>query len=258
MIRIMSDEQCHPIVISLSRNDIFYAGHVVPGDAQRYAHVTVLTSGETRLIMRKDCIAVVEELRSPYMKADRIVFIREDRSCEGVYQLWFARPQQMPDLLEALTFLNIPQTHVVTGVANAVIYNDEMLVPDFGKRGPYGWIIKREDASRYIAVLPKVRDSGKMDQLRIWREVHVRAGGGSRSLIRIEGWGKYPNPLKDNATLKSIDEYTIVFDVGSRVIKAITVTNAFVEGVFCDKGPLRQIQVGKRLPQNLARCKWNL
>jgi hypothetical protein len=256
MIRIMSEERQHPTVISLSRNDVFYARHAIPSDAERYAHVTTLASGETRLIMRKNCIVVVEDLRNPHMRADLVLFIREDRSHEGAYSLWFAKPEEVPDLREALTFLNIPQAHVVTGVTDAVIYGDEMLVPDYGKRGPYGWIIKREDVSRYIAVLPKGRDSGHMDQLYIWREIHVRAGGESRPMIRIEGWSKYPDPIRDNVTLKSIDEYVVVYDTGSRVIKEITITNASVDAVSCDKAPLRGIQVGRRLPTNLGREKW--
>lgn len=256
MMRIMSNERCRPTVVSLSRYDIFYVRHVIPSDAEKYAHVSILANGETRLIMQKDCIAVVEGLKSPYMGADLMVFIREDRTNEGVYNLWFAEPQEVPGLREALEFINIPQAHVVTGVADAVIYSDEVLIPDCGKRDPYGWIIKREDVSRYIAVLPKGRDSGDMDQLRIWREIHLRAGGGSRMMIRIEGWSRYPDPINDNATLKSVDEYVIVFDAGSRVIKLITITNEFADDVSCDRGPLRGIKVGKRLPQNLARKKW--
>ncbi|AKM78543.1 MAG: hypothetical protein UY31_C0018G0002 [Candidatus Wolfebacteria bacterium GW2011_GWE1_48_7] len=257
MVRVISNDQWHPTVIALSRGDVFYAGHVIPDDAERYAQVDRIKSGEYRMVIKKQCIAVVEDIWTPYSGANLVLFMREDRSYEGVHDnLWFAKPQEITNARAALTYFAVPQIHIVTGVADAVVYGDEVLIPDYGARGPYGWVLKREDVNRYIAALPEIRDSGKLDQTHIWIETHVRPGGARYPLIRIEGWSKAPYPHWVNATMCAVSEYAVVFDIGSRIIKCITLTNMFVECLYCAKGPLRGIEVGKRLPTNLGRRRW--
>lgn len=249
-MKVLSNRAYSPVIISFDRGDLFYARYATPDDTKRYARISLIRSGEIRLIFRKKCLAVVEEFEFPYAQAGIISFIREDRLAEGLYQLRFAEPYGDAELQEALEYTGTPQAHVVTGLLYAILYEDEVLVAE---SAAYGWIIKRTDMERYREVATSMRNCGKVESLRIWHERHKRGDGTEYPLVRIEGWSKVPDPIMVNKTLCAAAEYSIVFEAASRIVRSITLKNEFVENVPRDNGPLRSIRVGRPLPGSLAR-----
>lgn len=255
-MKVLSNMAHVPTVITFECGDLFYTRYAMPDDIERYARANLLRSGEVRLIFRKKCLAVVEEFEFPYARAGVISFVREDRSTEGIYQLYFAEPREDTELREALWYLGMPQVHAVTGLPHAILYGDELLIVGFEKRGAYGWLIKRTDAESYKEAASKLRNCAKTDSLRIWRERHRREDGTEYPLIRIEGWSEIPDPAMVNKTLCAATEYSIVFEAESRIVRSITLTNEFVGNLPKDDGPLRSIRVGRPLPGSLARNHW--
>ena len=253
MIRVISEPNSCTSVITLEKGSVFYCIGIVPDEVEHLVKMGCIASGETRLIARMDLVVVVEMLWQLGTGANHVLFIRADRTGEvGVGSLLFARPEQRPGLRDALIAANVPHVESVRGFDHVLIYGDELAIPESPNTfGFYGWIIKRDDAEKYVKQKQKKNEERRFGRLTIWHEVHWDHNGDRFPVVRIEGWSE--PQVKDDVTMCAMNEFTVLFDEGSRIVQRIVMTNVFVpNGVACDRSPLRNVAVGKKLPGNLA------
>lgn len=258
MVWVIAEPRNDMTIIALKKNSIFYAGILIPDQIGHLAKVDRITSGEYRLVIKKDVILLVEDLwNDPCTGARHVLFMREDRSKEGAGSLQFVGVHYYDSALrKALQETNLTRVNTTGGMDKVLVYGDEIAVqePSCGF-GFHGWIIKRADIQKYLKESPSISNPPQMAQLVVWHEVHALPGGGQKSIVRIEGWSKPRSYPEEAATLKSVSEYTIVFDATTRIVHRIFVSNAYVGGALCDRSPIRGIATGKKLPGNLGLNK---
>lgn len=252
MVRIVSESTAHASIIMLERGSVFYCAGIVPDEIGHLAKMEHIASGEMRLVAKTDLVVVVDGLWRQCTGANHILFLRADRAGEeGAGSLWVAKPKQCPRLRDALIAANVPHVESIGGFDHMLVYNDELAISEsLGGLGSYGWIVKRSDVERYMKMDRERIEPRRMGRLTIWHEIHWDHNGDKFSIVRVEGWSE--PPIKDDVTVYSKTEYTILFDEKTRIVQQILLTNGDVENIPCDRAPLRRVVIGRKLPGNLA------
>ncbi len=248
MVRVLNRPNAHEAIIAVKERSLFYFGGTPPEGIGDLVRMDRIATGEIRIMAKTDIVLLVDGLwDDPCTGARSVFFIRNDRSKEGVGSLRVPKFHPMCRLREALIYENIPCVEVIGGFDRVLVHDDELAVPD-ASLGPYGWIIKRSEVERYLEAAPP---EVVLKKFHVWHEIHVDAAGNNCPNVRIEGIG---NPLDlTDPTLRSITEYTIAYDMDSRVVQWIKLRNNEVAGILTDRSPLQSIKVGKELPPYLKR-----
>lgn len=252
MVRIVSESTAHASIIMLERGSVFYCAGIVPDEIEHLAKMDHIASGEMRLVAKTGLVVVVDGLWRQCTGANHILFLRADRTGEeGAGSLWFARPRQYPGLRDALIAAHVPHVESIGGFDHMLVYNDELAIPEScNGLGFYGWIVKRSDAERYVKMERERNEPARIGRITIWHEIHWDHNGEKFPVVRVEGWSE--PPIYDDVTICSLAEYIVLFDEKTRIVQRITLTNGDVEGISCDRAPLRSVAIGRRLPANLA------
>lgn len=249
MVRVISESDTDVAVITLAKWSVFYTESIAPELMEHFVRMERIASGKYRMIARQDLMIVVEGLWiESCTGADRIVFVRADRSKEGAGSVWFAKPCHWPEVRNALLAANVSPVRSASGFDQVPIYNDEIVVLE-SPHGTYGWIVKRDAVRTYLRSKPQKNGSGRLGRIKIWHEIYDGPEGKQFAIVRIEGWGK---PQTFDTPARSVSEYSVLFDEESRVVQRISLTNKYVEDRSCDRAPIRSIAIGRKLPKNLA------
>lgn len=252
MLQVISARDCPMTVVALARNNLFYCKGVVPDRTTDLVWMDTIATGETRLVARKDLIMVVEGLQSDsHTVADCIKFIREDRTKEGAGSLLIEQSSddEYSDVRQVLMEANVPKVKYIGGFRSIPIYGDEIAIA-VASWSSYGWILRQKDVDRYRKAIKNI-EAEELGRLRVWHEIHIDQDGHEYPVVRIEGWSE--PPLHDDVTVLSVSEYAVVYNIKSRIVQRILLTNGHVESLPCERGPIRSIVLGKRLPECLAR-----
>lgn len=113
---------------------------------------------EGGFVAHHDIVAVAE---NPYRKkktsewhCKHLRFVRKDRKAEGAKGLRFAQPKSFPRLRAALSQEGRPTLHAWGGFGLALVYADELVVPDYSMSGSSGWIIRRSEIADLLKRVP--------------------------------------------------------------------------------------------------------
>ncbi|EKD24412.1 MAG: hypothetical protein ACD_81C00026G0001 [uncultured bacterium] len=244
MLEIVKEEDKHsPMVVFVGAGDLFYAKKVMRDEwGDMLVTIENLPSGILRLRAKKDLLAVVSGIWDIPTGVDHVLFLRAGRKgAGGVRFNMDIAPWRR--LAAALYFFKVGARPIEAGAINALIYDDEIVVPH---NSVSGWVIKRDDALVYIAAYEKAR----MGCIRVWYELRSDSNGEETFEVLIEGWNEAPG--RRGLGEKTFAEYRVLYREKDSVIMAILLTDLYVEDVPVSGLPnIKSIAVGKRLPANL-------
>lgn len=134
-------------VLALNQGSYFFVNHTFPTGIEDFAEIDFKDNGSVRLISKANLILVVEKIHPSFKGAKYLKFVRFERNVSERHKLRFAEPKSFPKLQSILLETNERLYNSVGGLDNAVIYEDEILVPN---EPAFGWIINRSEANNYL------------------------------------------------------------------------------------------------------------
>jgi len=148
-------------VVSLKKGEIFFVRHIIPDGVDRLVRVSEANNG-VRLAAKADILLVAEGVTESLRSARHVRFIRKSR--RGASNLMFVSEKPWPRLRAALLYSGVQPVRVPGGFSRAILYGDEIAVPNFSVSGSSGWIIRRCDIQNYLNAMPPLPDEdGQLD-----------------------------------------------------------------------------------------------
>lgn len=241
-------------VVALQKGEVLLVEHMLTKGIEEFAEIKGEIKGELSLkkvVPRQPLILLVENLREKRCKHVR--FARVDRGAKG---LDFARPKPWPRLRVALLHADVSPVHVLGGFENALVYQDEIAIPNYSISGSTGFIIPKREITKYLQSLPPLRDSGEIGTIWIDSVGWVNTPDEfSAKITNYDPTDEEPPSYYDRGRGEHVSfnrsVFRVEFDRGSRVVKKIT---HLFSGEDCEiityavKPFVRYIEVGKRLP----------